>query len=75
MTKIFLIVFLAGHPGTAGQPGVSADVAGQYVTEHSCRQAMEQLFDDLAAQGIPASRMSATCADSRLAGFVEEVGL
>ncbi|MFC5584481.1 hypothetical protein ACFPOD_05115 [Nitratireductor kimnyeongensis] len=50
-------------------------LAGQYVTEHSCQQAMEQLFDDLAAQGMPASRMSATCADSRLAGFVEEVGL
>lgn len=67
MTSIFLIIFVlhGGHP-------YSVEV-GQYATGPACQASMEEVFDDLQAQGFPAAAVTGLCVDSRLAVEVAEV--
>jgi hypothetical protein len=60
MTSIFLIIFVlhGGHP-------YSVEV-GQYATGPACQASMEEVFDDLQAQGLRVDQMTAACIDSGL---------
>jgi hypothetical protein len=61
MTSIFLIIFVL-H---GGQP-YSVE-AGQFETAPACQASMEEVFDDLQAQGFPARAVTGLCVDSGLA--------
>lgn len=60
MTKIFLIIFVL-HQGAP----YSMEV-GQYDTGALCQQSMDEVFDDLQAQGYPAESFTGLCVDSGL---------
>ena len=59
-TKIFLFIFIA-----YGGEQYAMDV-GQFDDEIACRITMEEVFDDLQADGFRADQMTAVCQPSGL---------